>query len=197
MCYGKYTPTRRVGGGSPGARHLHVPFLARRNSPAGHHDHRSIEHPEGTSMRIRLSVIILLALTLSGCGLLGDDSDGLVAARARWRELGPDDHSVVQARACECLPPYRAELIVRDGRIVEARDPETGEVYDVERLYKFMPIDDLFSHLATLQKDGPARFDVSFDRRYGFPDEMHVDPDAHGADDEFIMTLSDFKPLPD
>lgn len=129
-------------------------------------------------------------------GLLGCDSAGeLGNAHYRWQQATLSNYSVLQTRSCECAPPYRYRLVVRDGQVVEVQDPETEQplITNAKDLAIYWSIDELFARLEEWKADDPAVFRVQYHPEWGYPTDVFIDLDADAADEEIILTLSDLR----
>ena len=139
-----------------------------------------------------------VALLLIGCDSVEEgNSTEISESYARWKAQGIKSYSIVQDRHCYCAGPTFVELHVSDGRVVEVLNPETHEVYEVENPDVYLTVDEVFERLEEYELQTPARFNVNLHPEYGYPAEVNVDPDSSVADEEFVMTLSDFNPLID
>lgn len=129
----------------------------------------------------------LLLPCLVGCG----PPDPLAHAEATWRAHAPARYAFT-VHASHANGPMDGNgvfrVVVRDGRS-EVRDSRGRQTVrpSVPR-----SVDALFEIARTYG----ARARVRWNPRYGFPDEMVVDPDRKAMDDEFAVAVSDFAPLP-
>ena len=150
----------------------------------------------------------ILLLSLGGCEILGVSGGGFVTEpvrgdfseiadpRERWEAYGLTDYTINQTRQCFCPPPRAYAIVVRDGDVVAVRNPEPpveqGEMF----LEQFMTVDELFDLIESAKQQNPAKLEVSYHPRFGFPTEVDIDISGQIADEELYMTLSDLRALP-
>ncbi len=113
----------------------------------------------------------------------GPERDELERARARWEAAALRDYRYEYRRLCFC-PPLRGIVEVRDGEVVAAVDPETGEAVPEEELEPFPTVDELFGTLAQWISRDPHTMEVAYDPDLGYPRSAFFDFEFNVADEE-------------
>ena len=140
-----------------------------------------------------LPVLFLAVLSFS-CTDLGTSPDhslqadhsGIADPLQRWEAYAIQDYSILQARTCFCADGGRRFLVtVRSGKIAGVSDPSDGTALSPDRWGEFRTIGDLFALVRSIDTAAVAFFQVSYDRRYGYPLSVYVDPSAQIADEEY------------
>ena len=155
-------------------------------------------------MRYLLCLVGLL-FVLSGCSA---DDTGVVTVppdyshipnpELRWAAYDLDDYTIVQTRACECLPPYEYTIIVRNGEAVDVEyDVDDGEPVDDFTPEDAYTVEELFDVIQRAEQEGAYSIGVEYDARFGYPTSVFIDYDYNIADEELILTLSDLQLLDD
>lgn len=101
---------------------------------------------------------LALALVLAGCAApLSQAPAGAQDASAQrrvWERQGMDDYRFVLSRECFCLGRGPVQVTVRDGRVVETRNPQTGAPLSAEEAVGALTIEALFDRIAEAQANG-------------------------------------------
>jgi hypothetical protein len=133
----------------------------------------------------------LVAGALAGCGdALAPDAPprDLDAARQRWARTRPAAYEFTVERLCFCVP-WAVTLTVRDGVVVDARDPASGAPVAPRPQFT---VDSLFAHLDDAVARGAASVSATYDARRGYPVSTFVDYNTGIADEELGYAVRDF-----
>lgn len=127
---------------------------------------------------------LLFAVALAGCAapLTQADADAQnpSAERRRWAQQQMDDYRFVFSRECSCLGRGPMVVTVRDGRVVEARDPQTGQPLPADPAVGVMTIDELFDRIAEARENGEYT-DVEYHPTLGYPTVAEIGTLANDA----------------
>ena len=122
---------------------------------------------------IRPAALLLLALVTYGCGKADPTAPlpqllRLTAAEAKWRDAKIQSYSFNSTISCFCLEAFSGakRVTVRDGVVTSVVDRRTGVVAPVGWRGA---VPALFAVVRREAVELPARLDVTFDRRLGFP----------------------------
>ena len=153
---------------------------------------------------MRLVLLIVLGLSIAGCGLfddsnrpprVGSGSPGeLEDALVQWEAADIDHYRFEYTQACECLPLGPIVVEVQDGivRDVEALGentlPEGFEPFTVERL---------FAAIEEAYEQDAASVAATYSEVSGFPVSVAVDYDVQIADEELYIEVQGFEQLGD
>ncbi|NQW28320.1 MAG: hypothetical protein HQ474_10450 [Flammeovirgaceae bacterium] len=109
-----------------------------------------------------------------------------------WTSHKIDHYQVTQQMRCFCNPTMIVPRLieVNDGYIVSIDGTEQG---GMNKMYKSIP--DFFNWIESQMARNPAIATYSFDKDYGFPNEIFFDMDSSMFDEEIRYTLTDFKIL--
>jgi len=139
-------------------------------------------------------------------GAAGEEFDaenilaGLRHARAQWRAQGPPSYNYLFERKCFCVEDVQGPfaIVVREGKVSEARftdnaDLEGRDISDdlLEDLPTMEGLFDLIETEAT-RKIAPAALDIKYDKKYGYPAQVHVDHIAEVRDDDITYRVLRF-----
>lgn len=130
----------------------------------------------------------------------GNNSDiatQLATHRQQWESLGIDDYRFRLQRSqfgpADSNRPVDIE--VRNGQVVAAHWPDTGQplpdAFDFNRL----TVPDLFDLLDNAIQNNAERIDVTWEPNTGIPQSMFIDQSSQIADEEFGITASNFEVL--
>ena len=133
-----------------------------------------------------------------------DAQQALNANRAKWEAQGIDDYSFTVQRSCFCTPDSTRPINVqvRNGSVTSATYADTGETvpddraYNKQSIYNTLTVDGLFNSIDQAIKGGAAQVDVTYDKQFGLPTSIYVDQNQQMADEEYGMTVSNFRPEP-
>ena len=139
------------------------------------------------------NIFLLFAVFLIRCS--GDSTQALQTDfeinLAKWKKLDINDYNFSQTISWYCSEEYRLpkEIRVRRGVIVSVN----GEDYNPDVNYNFRTINEFFDFIEAKAKANLSYFDFSFNKQYGFPNRIALDPIEQIADDEVTYRLSNFK----
>ena len=144
--------------------------------------------------------VALVAGALLACqSPLGQSSDDLQAAQARWRLAGILTYEFDIYRACGECPAEWARLLtvrVRDGAFISLTHADDGTAADTSFVADFLTMERLFAYVSRTLARRPAQFSAEYDRAVGYPILVSVDLDRRMVDDEFALGISSFRPAP-
>jgi len=128
----------------------------------------------------------------------GTPTDSSLAAnRARWMGAGLRSYRYRFQWICFCTTEYvrLVDITVSQGAIVSVVDATTGMRLSTQEAAQYRTIDGLFDFVRTSMDQNPARIDVAFDARLGFPSMAYVDYVAGMADEELGFRIYELTPL--
>ena len=139
------------------------------------------------------NIFLFFAIFLTGCS---DDKAQVIQMDfeinlAKWKELDTNNYYFTQTISCYCTKEYQLsnEVCVRGGVIVSVN----GEDYNPDVNYNFRTINEFFDFIEVKSKTNLSYFRVNYNKQYGFPNRIVLDPVEQIADDEITYRLSDFK----
>ena len=97
--------------------------------------------------------------------------------------------------ACYCADPGPFVIDVVNGKVVSAREENSGELVSQQVLEGLPTVDDVFDSIAEAIAHEPYSFAVEYDVTLGFPVQVDADWAEGLADDEYTKVLSDFQLL--
>ena len=135
---------------------------------------------------------LLLALAAAACS--GNDDAGVLVdpqpvagvagdvsrQREVWRAQDIDDYRFAYSRVCFCLQRGTVQVTVRDGRITDVRQVESGQAVPRESWAEFPTVDALFEQIAAAQSRN-VYTDIKFHPSLGYPVEAEVGTLANDA----------------
>jgi hypothetical protein len=140
---------------------------------------------------IRRTWFLLLALTLTACVppavSQGGGAGDAAAQRRVWARQQLDDYRFVLQRECFCLGRGPVVVIVRDGRIAELRDPQTGQPAGENAIVDPMTVDELFDRILQAQASGEPT-DVEYHPTLGYPTVAEIGTLAADAGIRYHVT---------
>ena len=127
---------------------------------------------------------LLFAVALAGCAAPLTRADAgaqnASAERRLWAQQRMDDYRFTFSRECFCLGRGPMVVTVRDGRVVDTRDPQTGRPLPENEAVGVMTIDQLFDRIAEAQAKG-EHTDVEYHPTLGYPTDAEIGPLANDA----------------
>lgn len=139
---------------------------------------------------------IALALVLAGCAAPlaqgGAGAQDVSAQRQTWARQGMDDYRFVLTRECFCLGRGPMQVTVRDGRVAEVRDPQTGAPVDEQTAALAPTIEGLFDRIAEAQANGEHTA-IEYHPRLGYPTTAEIGTLANDAGTRYHV--ADLAPL--
>lgn len=135
----------------------------------------------------------LLFAFFTGCSVLNPENND---SRELWASKNITSYSVEYNRACFCAYRGPVTLVVKNNKIAEILDPTTGKPFSPARNPEwYETIDDVFASIEELKKNKPKTLEITYDKTYGFPTTINYNQSDMIADEEFSLTLSNFKLL--
>ncbi|HEU0300565.1 MAG TPA: DUF6174 domain-containing protein [Longimicrobium sp.] len=141
-------------------------------------------------------ILLLAALALSACGLPTDSATPVPGdprvQRQVWERQGIDDYRFSFGRTCFCteLPALRVE--VRNGRISDVRELESGRLVARERWDEIPTVDALFDRIDQAQAQGEYN-EASYHPTLGYPMRAVIGTLANDAGVSY--TLDDLREI--
>lgn len=134
---------------------------------------------------------LLFAVALAGCAAPLTQADAgaqdAYAQRRLWERQGMDDYRFVFSRDCFCLGRGPVLVTVRDGRVAETRNPQTGQPVSTEEATGVMTIDALFDRIAEAQANGEYT-DIEYHPTLGYPTDAEIGTLANDAGVRYHVT---------
>ncbi|HEU0300563.1 MAG TPA: DUF6174 domain-containing protein [Longimicrobium sp.] len=132
----------------------------------------------------------LLALALAACvppAVSGGGAGDAAAQQRVWARQQLDDYRFVFSRECFCLGRGPVVVIVRDGRIAELRDPQSGQPAGQDAIVDPMTVDELFDRILQAQAGG-EHTDVEYHPTLGYPTVAEIGTLANDAGTRYHVT---------
>lgn len=154
--------------------------------------------PRTRARLIALAAAVVVAL--AACSLVPGASESprdaalrvLAERQAQWLARGIDDYSFTMTRQCFCpsTDPFRVTVV--DGVTVNVTiaGKPAGPI-EVQGLQTTIPA--LFALVAATAEAGDVA--VEWEPTFGFPGSIRADPIPNAVDDEFGITITDFRPI--
>ncbi|HET9709032.1 MAG TPA: DUF6174 domain-containing protein [Gemmatimonadales bacterium] len=139
-----------------------------------------------------------LVLCSVSCGdPLGADRDQLAESQARWGAQGVATYEFDVRISCFCVAAsYGSVTISVDNRqVVSVVRTDSGTPVDSQYFQGVLTVERMFATLRHFLDAKPAFFTASYDRRWGFPTSLGVDPIRNAADDEYGFTVLAFRTI--
>jgi hypothetical protein len=115
---------------------------------------------------------------------------------ARWRAYGLKNYTIEQKRLCFCAFPHGfVKLVVKDNKIVAGLDLANGQPVPAEILQYYQTVDSLFVWIEEMKALNPARLEIEYDSRFGFPKKISFDYRSQIADDELWIEIQSLQAL--
>lgn len=138
-------------------------------------------------------LLLLGALVVSGCELLGLNRNDTTDARARWTTNGPSDYDFTLNRGCFCLFSGAYRIAVRADTLHAVTPLWEGQDVPTPRDFAvFQTLDDLFGVIDNARD--ADRLKTTYDPEWGFPTEIDIDYRKDAVDDEVTYQVTDFTP---
>ncbi len=144
-----------------------------------------------------LILMVLPALLLASCSLLGDDNDEVSEVeqqRRRWERLGIDTYEYDLTLFCFCPHVGVVRVQVHADTVHSATALETGE--PVTDFFLARTVDSLFDVLENAVARDVHRLDVEYDDAFHYPTLVDIDYQEHTIDEEVMYTAENLSPLP-
>jgi hypothetical protein len=144
---------------------------------------------------------LVLALLLSGCGILGleDDQDRaldlLERSRSRWSDRAPGRYGFVLERFCFC--PLEAigpvQVIVEHGVVISRTYVESGLPVPEQWRPLFPAMEGVFAVVRDALVRDADKVEVSYDGQLGYPLIASIDYVRNAVDDELELRVRSFE----
>ena len=121
-----------------------------------------------------------------------EDHSAISEPRSRWQAYGLQNYVFTQNRVCYCAPPHTVDIVVQNGRVARVTS-DAGE--PVANYHPAMTLTQMFAWIDTLQQHKPARLEVEYDARFGFPARLQLDKSVQMADDELDLRITALRRL--
>ena len=155
--------------------------------------------------RFALTIVTVFVLMLSiACEHTASPSDteefsqldfsSIIEPAGRWQAYGLKNYSIEQKRVCFCRFPHGfVRLTVKDNKIVSGIDLTTDLPVPMETLQYYQTIDALFRWIKETQALNPARLEIEYHTRFGYPEKIAFDYSPGVADDELWIEMQELK----
>ena len=119
----------------------------------------------------------------------------LLAAETKWRQTQPANYSYTLQRSCFCTPEFRKPIAIEvtSGQVQKATLVPEGTLLPWERGEEALTIEGLFDVVRKAIDTKASRIDVEYDKTYGYPTSISLDPHTELADDEMYYTATELK----
>lgn len=136
--------------------------------------------------------LVRFLFAFGGMGIVHADmyADNL----AKWKVSAPAHYQYKQTQSCFC--PLTYYQIEAEGGTVIKETSSPGAVETPPARLQRHSIDSLFALIKKSQDDNVDRLHVTYDARFGFPIEVHVDPMAQAVDEEYTIRITEFATIP-
>jgi len=138
----------------------------------------------------RLRLALLLALALPACGLLTgpDEEDRLADARARWAAQGQQNYTYEVRSDCFCgLAGRWIEVTVIEERVVSGRYLDDNTQVEPKLLPALPTVPDLFDRIRDAVRADAVLLQVEYSGNDGHPVRINVDIRYNVADEEYLL----------
>lgn len=145
-----------------------------------------------------VGILCSSALLISNCGSWSDDArETLETNRQMWFSNMYFHYRFEFRQLCmACGNTYEPSIVeVWNGLQVAATYKDTQEPVALENLNEFLPIEELFSRALDAIDRHADVVDITYDPQLGYPQEIHIDWDKTGIDDEMDYWASDVEIL--
>ncbi|MBV1869326.1 MAG: META domain-containing protein [Gammaproteobacteria bacterium] len=114
-----------------------------------------------------------------------------------WQSSGINHYSFTFSQSCYCLfiGSGNIHVTVKDGVIINAYDMFNTQPLTDKDIAKLKTIDELFTVVKKAIKLPADSINASYDKQYGFPNDVYLDYNEMIADEEYGFTVENFKPL--
>lgn len=122
------------------------------------------------------------------------DFSSIPEPAGRWQAYGLKNYSIEQKRVCFCrFPQSFVRLTIKDNKIVNGIDLATNQPVPQETLQYYQTIDELFAWIKEAQALNPARLEIEYNARFGYPEKIAFDYSTGVADDELWIEMQMLK----
>lgn len=145
-------------------------------------------------------IILFLGIILISCQTGTspelDDVTDLESAIERWDSIGYSNYTYRATRICECLPPYKFDVIVSQGKVTDVKfETSSHQNYSSEKhlVANSYTVNQLFQLIKKYQDTADA-FEVEFHKELGYPTRVYINPSFQIADNEINWQVSGLRP---
>ncbi len=159
---------------------------------------------EFSDARRRLAATLLLAVAAAGCAAptapdeieRDQDRAQLAAARSLWNAQRLSSYDLRSQNQCFCTSDVRApvRLEVRGGQIAGVVRIDTGTRLEPATFSRYRTVDSLFDFIGQALSTQAEVVEVRYDRAFGYPISVFIDPTTLAADEETRIETSDLVP---
>ena len=122
--------------------------------------------------------------------LILEDYSHITEPEARWQAYALKSYTIEQRRICFCIFAHGfVKLVVQNNKIVAGTDLTNGQPVPADILQYYQTIDELFDWIEQRQAENPARLEVEYDARFGYPRKIAFDYSTAIADDELWIEM--------
>lgn len=112
---------------------------------------------------------------------------------AKWNAMRPAHYQYRYTPGCFCSL-RRWQIEAKAGTVVAA-DKLIGDGVTTPSDLREFGMDSLFRLIKRVQGEKPYKLTVTYDREFGFPDRIYVDPNQNVSDEEYSIYIDNFKVL--
>ena len=142
-----------------------------------------------------LTLLILTTVSMTGCieSFYFDDSrqQDLKRAERKWNRAYIVDYDYEGYHD----DPYGLEgrfmVRVRNGRVIDAYNTNTGRDVPSSQLHKVPTVNDLFNEIYRAIDRNFDVLEVDYDPEFGFPSYLYLDVSRHSGNDEYSIEITD------
>jgi hypothetical protein len=152
-------------------------------------------------MRNKFGLLIGALILIVACehvmtpeALFENDYSQIAEPSARWQAYGLKNYSIEQKRICFCAFPHGfVRLTIKNNKIVEGVDLSNQQPLPQETLQYYQTIDEVFAWIEETKTMNPARLEVEYNARFGYPAKIAFDYSEGVADDELWIEMQALK----
>ncbi len=143
-------------------------------------------------MKILFNLFLISNVLISS--LFAGDVESLQDMMTLWEEQHITSYDYVLQRQCFCPYEYTRSIEIRvlDGEIINAKYIDNNKSVSPEIFNELETIEDVFSILFSAVERNAEHINVQYNSNYGFPEKIDIDMRLLRADDERIITISEF-----
>ena len=143
-------------------------------------------------------VLLLLAVILAACSLIGQDE--LSLNQKKWKDANITHYRLYLFVNCFCTFRKDMPLVieVKDGEIVSMKYHTGNPMTEADREYfsRYATVEDLFSVADAYLASNADEVSVKYDPTYGFPEHISIDHHTRFADGGVSYWVMEFEALP-
>ncbi len=148
--------------------------------------------------RTALCAAALALLALPACSISTEFGEEVFnSARAQWTRTAPAAYSFQLLRSCTCATPKEPIRIeVRNGAVVSRTYTSSSAALEAQFASAYPSVNGLFDLIAEARRQKPVRLNSEYSSTYGYPTTVLIDLDGSRTDDDLILNVTEFTPLP-